>query len=363
MRKQGYLSCILCLALAFFLLSSSFVSFIMLDKEGEAFASSEVRSNMERQNTEVRQHYERQHEQFSAAGGDDQDIDMVQEPIDGGVPPPQRSPSQPFITDTNENTMNKKIVILTFDDGKKGQYTNGKPILDKYGFKATFNLVCGNVEQGIQSDRGTHMNWEEIISLHQAGHEIGFHTINHEDLSKLSEQALEFEVGRSRQCLLDRGIDVTSFSYPFNGGDDNETVINIVAKYYDRARTATGPLMHMNCDGVGVDCKYSIMGWSHDADRKDNFYDDSEMFSRFIEVVNSQTKFNNSNDGKLGAIPVIVYHDIDDIKEDYTTSVDLFDAEMKYLYDNNFTVLTLADLGYDESTNYLKINDNQLVGN
>jgi hypothetical protein len=94
----------------------------------------------------------------------------------------------------------------------------------------------------------------------------------------------------------------------------------------------------MNCDGVGVDCKYFIMGWSHDADRKDNFYDDSEMFARFIEVVNSQTKFNNSNDGKLDAIPVIVYHDIDDIKEDYTTSVDLFDAEMKYLYDNNFTV-------------------------
>jgi peptidoglycan/xylan/chitin deacetylase (PgdA/CDA1 family) len=362
LRKQGYLSCILCLALAFFLLSSSFVSFIILDKEREAFASFGVRNNMERHNTEVRQYYERQQEQFSDAEGDDQGVDMGQEPIDEGVPQ-QRSPSQPFITDTNEDTMNKKIVILTFDDGKKGQYINGKPILDKYGFKATFNPICGNVEEGIQSDRGTHMNWEEIISLHQAGHEIGSHTMNHEDLSKLSEQALEFEVGQSRQCLLDRGIDVTSFSYPFNGGDDNETVINTVAKYYERARTATGPLMHLNCNGAEVDCKYSIMGWSHDADRKDNFYDDSEMFARFIEVVNSQTKFKNNNDGKLGAIPVIVYHDIDDIKEDYTTSVDLFDAEMKYLYDNNFTVLTLADLGYDESTNYLKINDNKLVGN
>ena len=353
LRKQGYLSCILCLVLACFLLSSSFVSFTTLDKR-ETFASSEERGDMERNSTEVRQHYVRQHEEFSGAGGDEQQedeqgIEIVQEPIDGGVPL-QRSSSHPFITDSNENTMNKKIVILTFDDGKKGQYTNGKPILDKYGFKATFSLVCGNVEEGIQSDRGTHMNWEEIISLHQAGHEIGSHTMNHEDLSNLSEQALEFEVGQSRQCLLDHGIDAKSFTYPFNGGDDNETVINIVAKYYDRARTATAPLMHMNCDGGGVDCKYSIMGWSHDADRKDNFYDDSEMFARFVEVVNSQTKFNNNSDGKLGAIPVIVYHNIDDIKEDYTTSIDLFDAEMKYLYDNKFTVLTMADLGYDEST-------------
>ncbi|MGH9975551.1 MAG: polysaccharide deacetylase family protein, partial [Nitrososphaeraceae archaeon] len=318
--------------------------------------------DMERNSTGVRQYYERQHEEFSGVRGDEQGKNMVQEPIDGGVPS-QRSSSHPFITDSNENTMNKKIVILTFDDGKKGQHTSGKPILDKYGFKATFYPVCGNVEEGIQSDRGTHMNWEEIISLHEVGHDIGSHTMNHEDLSKLSEQELEFEVGQSKQCFFDHGIEAKSFSYPFNGGDDNETVINIVAKYYDRARTATCPLMHMNCNGGAVDCKYSIMGWSHDADRKDNSYDDSEMFARFTEVVNSQTKVNNNTDGKLSAIPVIVYHNIDDIKEDYATSVDLFDAEMKYLYDNNFTVLTLADLGYDESTNYLKINDDKLVGN
>jgi hypothetical protein len=35
--------------------------------------------------------------------------------------------------------------------------------------------------------------------------------------------------------------------------------------------------------------------------------------------------------------------------------VNLFDAEMKYLYDNGFTVLTMADLGYDENTNHLYI--------
>ena len=37
--------------------------------------------------------------------------------------------------------------------------------------------------------------------------------------------------------------------------------------------------------------------------------------------------------------------------------MDLFEAEMKYLYDNGFTVLTMADLVSDEGSNYLKIND------
>ncbi|MGH9974198.1 MAG: polysaccharide deacetylase family protein, partial [Nitrososphaeraceae archaeon] len=35
-----------------------------------------------------------------------------------------------------------KVVILNFDDGRKSQFTHAKPILDKYGFKATFYVVC-----------------------------------------------------------------------------------------------------------------------------------------------------------------------------------------------------------------------------
>ena len=33
-----------------------------------------------------------------------------------------------------------KVAILTFGDGWKSQFTNAKPILDKYGFKA--QLLC-----------------------------------------------------------------------------------------------------------------------------------------------------------------------------------------------------------------------------
>ena len=56
------------------------------------------------------------------------------------------------------NSGNSKYVILTFDDGYKSQYTTVKPILDKYGFKGTFYVVC-NYAQKIDTDR---MNWTEI---------------------------------------------------------------------------------------------------------------------------------------------------------------------------------------------------------
>ena len=40
------------------------------------------------------------------------------------------------------------------------------------------------------------------------------------------------------------------------------------------------------------------------------------------------------------------------------TTVELFDQEMKYLHDNGFRVLTMANLGYDTNTNSLYIKGN-----
>ena len=65
--------------------------------------------------------------------------------------------------------------------------------------------------------------------------------------------------------------------------------------------------------------------------------------------------------GIVRAIPIIVYHtlvnyrDLSDSNRPIDTTVNLFDAEMRYLYDNGFKVIKLSDLGYDENRNYLCI--------
>ena len=251
----------------------------------------------------------------------------------------------------NDIVNNQKVVILTFDDGYKSQYSNAKPILDKYGFKATFYIVCNYVGNG-----DNRMTWEQIKSLQQDGNDIASHTMNHNDLSKLPPQAVEYEVAQSKQCLLNKGINPKSFAYPFNGGSDDPSVINIVASHYDLARTATGPLAFLSC-GDDSECttnKYSIMGWSHDSEKKNNAYNDQQMLDRFVQVVNSQNEYNTNG---INAVPILIWHKIDNTNEEYSTSMDLFEAEMKYLYDNGFTVLTMADLVYDEGSNYLKISD------
>jgi len=283
---------------------------------------------------------------------------------------PNKIYSQPFPSapSSNINNANNKAVILTFDDGPKSQYTNAKPVLDKYGYKATFDIICNDV-----GDNG-YLTWEDISALYKEGYDIGSHSMDHKDLSKLSKKMVDFEVGQSKQCLLDHGINnITSFAYPFNGGSDEASVIDVVAKYYDIARTGTEPLMYLHCDGFKdessqTDCRtysddgklnfvnrYSIIGWSHDNDRKENSYDDSEMYNRFVEVVNSASMYNTN--GTIDAIPIVIWHKIENSGEGdadaYSTTIDLFEKEIKYLHDNGFKVLTMADIGYDANNNYL----------
>ena len=63
----------------------------------------------------------------------------------------------------------------------------------------------------------------------------------------------------------------------------------------------------------------------------------------------------------IRAIPIVIYHnivtypDVSYSKDAADTTVNLFDSEMKYLHDNGFKALTMADLGYDENSNYLYI--------
>ena len=82
------------------------------------------------------------------------------------------------------------------------------------------------------------------------------------------------------------------------------------------------------------------------------------MFSKFIAEVNSQDKFNR--DG-VSAIPLVAYHDIvllPDVStssEPSATTLNLFNAEMKYLHDNGFRVITFYNLGYDDKKNIFYI--------
>ena len=46
----------------------------------------------------------------------------------------------------DNQTSNVKVAIIIFDRGDHTQFTNAKPILDKYGFKASFFIICSFID-------------------------------------------------------------------------------------------------------------------------------------------------------------------------------------------------------------------------
>jgi peptidoglycan/xylan/chitin deacetylase (PgdA/CDA1 family) len=251
----------------------------------------------------------------------------------------------------------QKAVVLTFDDGWKNQMSNAVPIMEKYDFRATFFIVCNYV------DKEGRMTWEDISGLDKLGYDIQSHTMNHKDLTKLSSEDLEYEVGNSKQCLLEHGFpNSTIFATPFNAGWNNATVVNVTAKYYDMGRSGNGEPMFLDCSKYTKDQKdcrtyydngtltfanrYTIKGWSHNFYDKKYAHDTNRILEEFIRVVERQTRYNTNQ--TFEALPVIIYHKVDAASNDSgTTTTELFEKEMQYLHDNGFEVITMSDLHYD----------------
>ena len=80
------------------------------------------------------------------------------------------------------------------------------------------------------------------------------------------------------------------------------------------------------------------------------------MLHRFIQIVNGQDKYNKPGQS-TDAIPIIVYHRIDNSGARYSTNESLFAAEMQYLHDNDFHVISVTDIIYDNSTNSFYLNN------
>jgi peptidoglycan/xylan/chitin deacetylase (PgdA/CDA1 family) len=102
-----------------------------------------------------------------------------------------------------------RAVVMTFDDGDISNYTLALPMLQEFGFKATFFVTAGFIGQP-----GT-MSWQQIRALHEAGMEIGSHTLTHRPPSTLTAGELRYELTESRRTLEDGlGAAVTSISSP-----------------------------------------------------------------------------------------------------------------------------------------------------
>lgn len=137
------------------------------------------------------------------------------------------------LTDKNQTTINKifginkKPIVITFDDGYEDAYTAAYPALKKYNFSGTFYIIRNYV------GRTEYMNQSQIDALADAGMEIGSHSLSHPNLASLAEI-------QQRTQIFDSKLQATSFCYP--AGKYNETSVALLkqAEYATAVTTKPG---------------------------------------------------------------------------------------------------------------------------
>ena len=134
---------------------------------------------------------------------------------------------------------NPLIVTFTFDDGAADQLT-GQQLLEEHGMTGTFYINSGFI--GLPG----YMTRSDLDTLAANGHEIGGHTVTHQDLPTLDPDEANRQICQDRNTLLSWGFAVTSFAYPY--AEFNPAVQAIVEHCgYNTARAVGDLLSPFSC--------------------------------------------------------------------------------------------------------------------
>ena len=107
-----------------------------------------------------------------------------------------------------------KRIVLTVDDRLLFNYTHIFPILNHYGFKATF-FFTAKLDIWKKSRGWKDISREQLLEMHQAGHEIANHTWDHFPITHGVER-FEQEI-KQLDTFFREEVDITqpvSFAYP-----------------------------------------------------------------------------------------------------------------------------------------------------
>jgi peptidoglycan/xylan/chitin deacetylase (PgdA/CDA1 family) len=120
------------------------------------------------------------------------------------------------------------LISLNVDDGHEDTVLNSYPILKAHHINATSYVITTAV------GRPGFMNLSQIIELQKAGWEIGSHGCLHLHMTTVSSDRAWREFNDSKNWFKTRGINVTSFAFPY--GDKNSQLTHMASSLYELTR-------------------------------------------------------------------------------------------------------------------------------
>ena len=205
------------------------------------------------------------------------------------------------------------VITYSFDDGTYNQIGKAVPLLDKYYFKASFNLIT-SWEQ----------DWEGYKLAAKNGHEISSHTINHPNLREQDLDTQLTELKESKRLIEKKiGQECVTLVYPFCVSGDYD----LAKKFYISGRACSGQLIDSNPRDM---FELSSIGIGNESD-----YQTAESLNKWVDKAFKKKKW-----------VVFLIHGID--HDGGYSTFDSFELELHFKYvkknEDKFWVATFRDV-------------------
>lgn len=225
-----------------------------------------------------------------------------------------------------------RLVVLTFDDGNKSDYTYVAPLLKRYGFGATFFITEG---LNFLKSKAHYVTWEEIRMLHEAGFEIGNHTRHHKNVNTQSKETLLADLVHIDKRCEAVGIPTPeTFGYP--GDSHGQAAVEVLQEKGCRFARR----------GVGPEFSYDLEGGRGSAYIPEIHH---PLLIPSTGVAGPNWGLEDLvwavEQAKNGKIAVLTFHGVPALEHPWVdVSPETFQTYMDYLQDMQCTVIALRDL-------------------
>ena len=212
-----------------------------------------------------------------------------------------------------------RLVVLTFDDAVKSHFTTVAPLLERYGFGATFFVT--EFPQPPFSDTTLYMTWAQMGDLHRRGFELANHTWHHTHADRMDAARFADEMGYIEAKLRTLGAPTpVSFAYPAY-----VTTPGAVRMLRERGYTFAR---------AGGDRAY------------DPVHDDPMLVPSWtLRETSRDTVLAAIREARDGRIVVLTIHGVPDVAHPWvTTPVPMFEELLTALRDGGYRVVALRDV-------------------
>ena len=179
---------------------------------------------------------------------------------------------------------------FTFDDGNKDNFTIAAPELEKRGWRGTFWLNCSRIPGEIRG-RKIKMTWDDVVALHQRGHEMSNHGWDHKKLVKIPyEEAVEDIEKNDSAIFAHTGVRPTTFCYAYNA--KNPEIVALASKGRVGTRTRQYVFGERSSDEQlreRMDKSIAEQDWAvwmtHGITRGYDYFKDPSRYTSFLDYV------------------------------------------------------------------------------